>query len=103
MWTWGGDPGSEFWHASDSGGVVGSALSPAHRPDACDFGPPVPGFENLALLRPGTGEAYQLLHEFQQPVQHRVPLEFSLPQPMDGVRFVRVETPPGLRRGAQES
>ena len=162
MWTWGGDPGSEFWHASDSGGVVGSALSPAHRPDACDFGPPVLGFENLALFRvaaasrsenelhtpdkandgsmgtwwsaashppqwieidlgeprtigrvvlqpgwvaalgsqrirvsvrgPGTGEGYQLLHEFQQPVQHRVPLEFSLTQPMDGVRYIRVET-----------
>ena len=46
----------------------------------------------VSVRGPGTGEGYQLLHEFQQPVQHRVPLEFSLARPMDGVRYIRVET-----------
>lgn len=41
---------------------------------------------------PGTSDAYELLHEFALEVAHDDVLEYILPQPMDGIRFVKVET-----------
>ena len=38
LWTWGENPGSEFWNVQDADGVVGTALSPAGRPDPCAYG-----------------------------------------------------------------
>ena len=38
LWTWGINPGSEFWNAGDGGGIVGKILSPLERPDPCAYG-----------------------------------------------------------------
>lgn len=162
LWTWGPNPNDEYWTALEGGGVVSQALSPVHRPDPCSFDPPVPGYQNLALLKtatasrsendihgpdkandgsigtwwsaasgppqwieidlqepqtigrvilqpgwvaalgkqhirvsvrgPGTNNEYQLLHEFDQPVEHPVPLEFILDHPMAGIQYIKVET-----------
>ncbi|NOY99662.1 MAG: cellulase family glycosylhydrolase [Chloroflexi bacterium] len=38
LWTWGENPGSEFWNAGDADGVIGTVLSPRSRPDPCAYG-----------------------------------------------------------------
>jgi len=39
QWTWDTLEQPEFWNATDEGGVLASALSPATRPDPCTVGP----------------------------------------------------------------
>jgi hypothetical protein len=46
LWTWDTDEQPEIWNAQSDGGVIGQALSPKQRPDACK---PSPGPRNLAL------------------------------------------------------
>jgi hypothetical protein len=38
LWTWGENPGAEFFNAVDADGVVGVSLAPAGRPDPCAYG-----------------------------------------------------------------
>jgi hypothetical protein len=38
FWTWGKNPGDEFWNAYEDEGVVATVLAPINRPDPCFFG-----------------------------------------------------------------
>ena len=38
LWTWGENPGSEFWNMGDAEGTIGTVLSPSIRPDPCAYG-----------------------------------------------------------------
>ena len=38
FWTWGNNPGAEYWNAHEGGGKVATVLSPVERPDPCAYG-----------------------------------------------------------------
>jgi len=38
LWTWGENPGAEFWNALDGEGIIGASLSPMNRSDPCAYG-----------------------------------------------------------------
>jgi hypothetical protein len=38
LWTWGENPGSEFWNALDGDGKIGTTLASIYRPDPCVYG-----------------------------------------------------------------
>jgi len=38
LWTWGENPGSEFWNAKDGDGYIGTTLASTNRPDPCVYG-----------------------------------------------------------------
>ena len=46
----------------------------------------------IVIRGPGTGDADLVFHEFQINVQANAPIEYSAPQPVAGIRWVRFET-----------